>query len=362
MTEIQRVHARQLSIPFERPLITASFPIPAIDTVLVDVQTSDGIHGIGWIFAFGKKRVGVLKSMVEDLADLVIGDDPRMTERLWQRMHSAVGFVGQQGITATAMSAIDTACWDIRGKMADEPIYRLLGGFRSEVEVYASEGLWLDRSEGDLRQEAESFVERGFQAVKMRAGKLDEDEDVARIQAVRETIGPDIKLMVDANQAWSEKQTLRMAARLADFDLFWLEEPMPHGDVKGYARIRSDMSMPLCTGESNYLTSDIHRLIDAGAADILMPDLMRMGGVTGMVKAVHVCEVNNLPVTPHLFMEHSAHIAAASSNVMWQEHQPWWEPILAEPVNLRNGAIHLTDRPGFGIDIDWDAASRFEVA
>lgn len=360
--KITSVRARALSIPFARPLITASFPIPAIDTVLVEIDTDAGVRGQSWIFAFGRKRVGVLKAMVEDFADLAVGEDPSMTERLWQKMQKAVGFVGRQGITALGMSAIDTACWDIAGKLAGQPVYRLLGGHATEVDVYASSGLWLDRSRDDLAEEAAGFVKRGFKAVKMRGGAADEDEDVARVGTVREAIGQDVKLMVDANQAWTAKQAIRMADRLEEFDLYWLEEPLPHEDIDGYAQVRAAIGMPLCTGESNYLKADFVRLLQAGAADFYMPDLMRMGGVTEMVKTVHLCEAYQATVTPHLFMEHSVHVAAASPNVVWQEHQPWWEPILREPVDVRDGVIHLSERPGFGIELDEAAVARYELS
>ncbi len=361
VTKITNVAARALSIPFDRPLVTASFPIPAIDTVVVEIDTDAGERGHSWVFAFGRKRVGVLKAMVEDLADLVIGQDPMMTEALWQAMHRAVGFVGRQGITTLAMSAIDTACWDIAGKLAEQPVYRLLGGHATQVEVYASSGLWLDRSRDELAREAGEFVERGFRAVKMRAGMADEDEDVARVRTVREAIGPDVELMVDANQAWTRKQAVRMAGRLEEFDLCWLEEPLPHDDVEGYASLRPVIPMPLCTGETNYLASDFRRLLEAGAADFYMPDLMRMGGITEMVKTVHLCDAYDAMVTPHLFMEHSIHVAAASPNVVWQEHQPWWEPILKRPVDFRDGALHLSERPGFGIELDESAVARLEL-
>ncbi|MCC7105668.1 MAG: mandelate racemase/muconate lactonizing enzyme family protein [Chloroflexi bacterium] len=355
------VRARALSIPFKQPLMTASFPIPAIDTVLTEIETNAGVKGVSWIFAFGKKRVGVLKAMVEDLGDLALGEDPFMTERLWMKMYRAVGFVGRQGIAALGMAAIDTACWDLAGKLTGQPVYKLLGGSRSEVEAYASEGLWLDRSRDDLVREAEDYVQRGFQAMKMRAGLADEDEDVARVRAVREAIGPDVKLMVDANQAWDVKQAIRMGKRLEEFNLFWLEEPLPYDNVPGFAQVAAALELPICTGETNFFKADFVKLIEARAADILMPDLMRMGGVTEWLKAARLCEAYQVPVTPHLFMEVSAHLAAASPNVFWQEFQPWWEPILVEPVDFHDGAIHLRDRPGFGIEIDEARVKQYEL-
>ena len=359
--KITNVQTRILSIPFERPLVTASFPIPAIDTVIIEVESDVGERGISWIFAFGRKRVGVLKAMVEDLADIARGEDPFMTEQLWQKMWQAVGFVGRQGITTLAMSAIDTACWDLAGKIARLPVYKLLGGHRATVEAYASQGLWLDRDRDELAHEAEEYVQQGFKGMKMRVGLPDEDEDIARVQTVREAIGPDTALMVDANQAWGVKQAIRMGRRLEEFDLIWLEEPVPFEDIAGSAEVTAALDVAVCTGENNYLKLDFAHLLEARAADIMMPDLMRMGGVTEWLKTAHLCESFQTPVTPHLFMEVSSHLAAACPNAIWQEYQPWWNPILAEPVSFHNGAIHLTELPGFGIEFDESAVNKYEL-
>ncbi|MGR6924462.1 mandelate racemase/muconate lactonizing enzyme family protein [[Actinomadura] parvosata] len=360
-TRITAVDADLLSIPLERPLVTAAFPIPAIDTALVQVRTGDGHTGVAWSFAFGQGKVASLIRLITDLADLVVGSDALATEQLWARMSKAVGFIGRQGLAALAMSTLDTACWDIKGQAAGQPVHRLLGGFRDSVEVYASQGLWLDRSRDELAKEAQSLVEQGFRAVKMRAGLPDENEDVARVALVREAIGPDVKLMVDANQAWDLKQTLRMAARLAPFDLTWLEEPMPYTRVDAYAIARRTMEMPLCTGESNYLKGELMTLAAQGGADYIMPDLMRMGGMTELVKVAHQCESYELPVTPHLFMEHCVHLAAGLPNVVWQEYQPWWQPIMQEPLQVVDGRVEAGERPGFGIMLSQEAVERYRV-
>ncbi|MEO3797366.1 mandelate racemase/muconate lactonizing enzyme family protein [Nonomuraea sp. B10E15] len=360
-TRITEVLTDFLSIPLERPLVTAAFPIPAIDTALVRVRTSDGHTGVAWSFAFGRGKVAALLGLIDDLADLVVGADALATEQLWARMSKAVGFVGRHGLAALAMSAIDTACWDLKGQATGQPVHRLLGGFRDSVEVYASQGLWLDRSRDELAKEARDLVDRGFHAVKMRAGLADENEDVARVALVREAIGPDVKLMVDANQAWDLKQTLRMAARFAIYDLFWLEEPMPYTQVEAYAEARQALDMPLCTGESNYLKGELLTLAGQRGADYVMPDLMRMGGMTELVKVAHLCEGFEVPVTPHLFMEHCLHFAAGLPNVVWQEYQPWWQPIMEEPLQVIDGRVELTDTPGFGIVLSKEAVERYRV-
>ena len=358
---IDDVSVTFLSIPLEKPLLTAAFPIPAIDTALVQIQTRGGHTGIAWSFAFGRGRVASLVRLIEDLGDLVIGRHAVDTEALWASMSKASGFIGRRGLAALALSAIDTACWDIKGKVAGLPVYRLLGGYRNSLETYASQGLWLDRSRTALADEAAELVASGFHAVKMRAGLSDENEDVARVAAVRDAIGPDVKLMVDANQAWDLKATLRMADRLAPYDLFWLKEPMPHEQIADYVIARNQIPMALCTGESNYLKDEILRLVQSQAADIAMPDLMRMGGVTEWVKAAHICESFQTLVTPHLFMEHSTHLAAACANVVWQEFQPWWQPIMATPIELVDGEIVLPETPGFGIELDERALKAFQL-
>lgn len=359
---IAAVHVRQLAIPFERPLLTASFPIPGVDTVLAEVEGDDGTRGFSWIFCFGRRRAAVLKAMVEDLADVAIGEDELMTQRLWEKMAKAVAFIGRRGVAALGMSAIDTACWDLAGRVAGRPVHQLLGGYRGEVEAYASQGLWLDRSREELTEEARALVDAGFRGVKMRMGLEDEREDVARARAVREAIGPDVALMVDVNQGWTAKQAIRMAEPLGELDLTWLEEPLPFEDLDGYRRVRDAIEMPLCTGENNFLRDEFVQLIDAAAADVLMPDLMRVGGVTEWLKVARVCEAHRVAVTPHLFSEVSLHLAAASPGVSWLEYQPWWSPILAEPLELADGGIAVRERPGFGIELDEDAVRRYEVA
>ena len=360
-TLIKSVATHFLSIPLERPLITAAFPIPAIDTALMQITTEGGLQGAAWSFAFGKGRVASLVRMMEDLGQIAIGHDALHTEALWAKLSRAVGFIGQRGVAAAAMSAVDTSCWDIKGKAANLPVYALLGGFRREVEAYASQGLWLDRSRDALAKEASSYVAQGFKAVKMRAGTADEDEDVARVRSVREAIGPGCKLMVDANQAWDLKQTLRMGRKLEEFDLFWLEEPMPFRQVGDYTRATETLTMPMCTGESNYLKDEILDLVQHRATDYAMPDLMRMAGVTEWMKAAHLCEAHDVKVTPHLFMEHSAHLAAACPNVVWQEYQPWWQPVMEQPIDFVNGNIRLSDKPGFGFELSAKALAQFKV-
>ncbi len=358
---ITEVRARVVSIPLARPLMVATFTLPAIGSVLVDVRTDAGASGIGWMFAFGPKRLRAIQLLVEDLGGLLIGEDALAIERCWQTMWKSITFIGHSGVAVLAMAPLDTALWDIAGKVAGLPLYRLLGGARDRVEAYASEGLWLNLSVDELQREAEGFLRRGFRAMKLRVGKPDAEEDLVRVRAVREAIGPGAKLMVDANQGWDAPTAIRRGRRLEEFDLTWIEEPLPYEDIEGCAAVAAALDTPICTGETNYTSEDFRRMCQAGTADILMPDLMRMGGVTEWLKAARVCQAFRRPVTPHLFMEASAHLVAACPNAIWQEHMPWWEAILKEPVDFRDGMIHLRDRPGLGLEWDEKAVAKFEL-
>lgn len=359
--KIQSIRTRMVSIPLERPLITATFPITAIDTVLVDVHTNDGLSGLGWVFAFGRGRVRGIQSMIDDIGALIVGEDAGQIERCLQKMRNACTFIGHTGAAVIAISPLETALWDIAGKAAGMPLAQLLGGHKSAIEVYASEGLWLNQSIDELQKQAAGFIARGFTAMKMRAGKANVDEDLARVAAVREAIGPDAKLMVDANQAWDVPTALRFARGCEESQLLWLEEPVYYQDYAGMARIASESTTPLCVGETNYAIEDFRRLCQEGCGHYIMPDLMRTAGISNWMKVAHLAEAFQLPVTPHLFMEVSSHQACALPNAVWQEHQPWWEPIWKEPVDFRDGKIHIRERPGLGVEWDENAVNRYLV-
>lgn len=358
---VRSVEVTLLRVPLSRPMRTATFEIPGIDTALVQVRTAGGLEGVGWAFGFGKGRAASIARMVEDLSPLIVGADPTQTARLWQVISNATAFTGRKGIGALAVSAIDTACWDVAAKSADVPVFRLLGGSGDPVTAYASQGLWLDRSRDELVSEAAGMVESGFGAIKMRAGLANQDADIERIAAVREAIGPDVKLMVDVNQGWDVATTARMSRRMEPYDIFWLEEPYPVERTDWYRQTSGQFGVPLCTGESNYHAAEIAELVTGPGPDYLMLDLMRMSGVTEWMRAAHVCGVFGRTISPHLFAEHSIHLAAASTNCIWLEYMPWWDPILSEPLEPKDGCIAPPDRPGFGIELDGRAVARYQA-
>jgi L-alanine-DL-glutamate epimerase-like enolase superfamily enzyme len=360
MSKIVDVRPHLLSLPLPRPLRTASHDIRAVDTVVVEMRTDTGAAGAGYCFAFGRHRARALHALVEDLIPLYQGQPPAAARALHEAAWRSINFLGHAGAAVMALAALDTACWDLAAQDAGLPLVRLLGGQRDRVPTYASSGLWLDASIDDLVAEAERFVAQGHRAVKMRLGR-GPSEDVERVGRVREAIGPDIRLLADANQGWDEMTALRVGAALEVFDLFWLEEPLPYEDLAGHARVAAALRTPIASGETEYGVLGMKRYLDARAADVLMPDLQRMGGVTGFLKAAALCEAFHVPLSSHLFVETSAHLLAAAPHALICEHMDWWEVLFDEALQVREGMLLLPERPGLGVRLRQEALDRFRA-
>ncbi|MEK9833216.1 MAG: mandelate racemase/muconate lactonizing enzyme family protein, partial [Rhodospirillaceae bacterium] len=250
-------------------------------------------------------------------------------------------------------------CWDLAARAAGVPLYRYLGGAATRVETYASSGLWLDRTVDALVDEARGFVDAGHRAMKVRVGQADFMADVARVRQVREAVGPDITLMVDANQAWPESVAIRAGREFEALDIFWLEEPVFYTDLEGCARIAAALDMRVATGETSCGSAAMKQHLDVRAADVLMPDLQRMGGITDYLNACALCAAYNQPVSSHLFTEASAHVLAAQPHALMLEHMEWWEELFADPLPVEDGAVILPDGPGLGLTLRQDALSDF---
>ncbi len=348
-----------IRVPLPRPLKVSTFDLPGVDTCCVTLRTREGLSGVGWCFAFGAERLRALAAMVRDQFSTLIGKDPRNTEENWAAMRKSVSFVGRDGVSAHAIGALDTACWDIKAKAEGVPLWKLLGGERTEISCYASEGLFLNDSVDDLQREAEGLLARGHTAMKLRAGKPGLAEDAARARAVREAIGSGTALMMDANQGWSVDQAKAACGALEEFGLEWIEEPVDYEDVRGCAEVAAASNIPVCQGETSYNPRGMRHLLVAGAADVLMADLQRMSGVTGWLQAAAIAREYGKPITSHLFHEVSAHLMSAVPEAVWCEHMPWWEIILEEPMEMKNGHLQLTEKPGLGIEWNDAAIQKF---
>ena len=252
------------------------------------------------------------------------------------------------------ISAIDGALWDALGKVAGLPLYRLLGGAQDRVPAYHSGGLWLSRSLDELVTEAHGFLDQGFRAMKMRLGKADPTEDAARVRAVREAIGPDVALMADANQGQTEAQAIRLGRMLEEFSLTWLEEPLPAWDLDGLARVAAALDTPIASGETEYTRYGFRRMLELRSADILMPDLQRVGGVSEFMRVGHMAQAHDVAVSSHLFPETSIQVLGALSNASYLEYMPWFSELYVEALEFVDGQALVPERPGWGFSFDWD--------
>jgi L-alanine-DL-glutamate epimerase-like enolase superfamily enzyme len=359
--KITALRTARVEIPIEPPLKTSIHQIRSVGCVLVFLDTDEGLVGEGYTFTLSAERLDVLDALIKSLEPIVVGCDPFDVEAIWRGMWNDIHFIGRAGLTIFALSAIDTACWDIIGKATGKPLYKLFGGCRESIKTYASGGLWLSLSVDELVAEAKGFIDQGFRAMKARLGKPNIDEDIERIAAIRDAIGPDIDLMADANQGLTVDHAIRLGRKLEEFKLVWFEEPVPTHDHEGHAAIAAALDTPIASGETEYTHQGIKRMIDAKAADILMPDLQRMGGLTEFRKVAALAEAHDIPVSPHIFSEQSLAIAGSAPNCNYLEYMPWFEPLYNEAMTVDEGMVAMPDRPGIGFTFNMDAVDRYRI-
>ncbi len=359
--KITRLRTQVVHLPIDPPIQSSIMgALRTTDCVLTFLDTDDGLTGEGLVMTINNRRLGVIHEMIRNLEDLVIGLDPRLGGSLNARAWKELNFLGYEGVSIIGLAALDMAMWDLRGKAAGLNVAHLIGACRASVPTYASGGLWLGGSLDDLQKQARGFVDRGFRGMKTRVGPGDPSVMVARVRAVREAIGPDIALMVDANQQMTVKQAIRIGRMMEDLNLTWFEEPVICHDHQGEAQIAAALDTPIASGETVYTHRGILDMLEARAADVLMPDLQRMGGPSEFLKAGHLCEAFHVPCASHLFPEMSLSLLAALPGGFYLEHMPWFEPIYRERIELdANGHAVVPDRPGWGFSFDPDAIRRF---
>jgi L-alanine-DL-glutamate epimerase-like enolase superfamily enzyme len=339
-------------ITLPRPAVGGLGPIRTLGVVAVLVETDAGLVGEHALITLHGRHGRVLDEMVQSLVPLVVGRDPTASTAFWADAWRQNNFVGHKGVAVMGISALDGALWDLRGKAAGLNIAALIGQARPAVPTYASGGLWLDRSIDELQAEAQGFVAQGFRAVKMRLAPGPLPATEARVRAVREAIGPHIALMADANQQLTEAEAIRMGRMLERYDLTWFEEPLPAWDLPGVARVAAALDTPIASGETEYARYGFRQMLELRSADVLMPDLQRVGGVTEFVRVAHLAAAFDIPVSSHLFPEMSLSVLAGLENATWLEHMPWLSPLYHETIELRDGAAVVPDRPGWGFTLD----------
>jgi L-alanine-DL-glutamate epimerase-like enolase superfamily enzyme len=349
-----------LRLPLAEPLGNATATIHEFSCLAIFLDTAEGLTGENLIFTIRPEQLPVLDAMVKALAEAAIGRRPDETEAFWSEAWRRINFLGFAGVSIMGISAIDGAMWDLRGKAANRSVADLAGRSRDKVPAYASGGLWLNQSETSLVAQAESFAAQGFKAMKLRlAGRA--ETDLPRLRAVRRSIGDGIALMVDANQAMNAPDAIRLGRQMEEYGIAWFEEPLPAHDIEHLADVAAALATPIASGENEYTRHGFLGMIEARAADILMPDLQRVGGVSEFLKVGHLAAAHDLPVSSHLFPEQSLQLMAALPNATLLEHVDWFAPLYQERLELVDGGFALPDRPGWGFGFDAGALKRFGI-
>lgn len=357
---IREIIARPVKVPVKRPPVSASGPIPHATLVLVDVQTDAGLTGHAYLFTF---TAGMLKPVVEAIrgvADLYRGE-PVAPADLDAKVRARLKLLDTPGLLGLALNGIDQALWDVAAQARGVPLAVLLGGSVRPIRAYNSCGLWIQPA-ATVADEAEALLAEGhYAAVKMRVGRDSFAEDLAAVRAVRRRLGDAVTLMCDFNQRLTVAEAIQRGRALDDEGLYWIEEPTRHDDYDGYAKIRQAVRTPIQTGENLLNTHAFAQALQAKSLDYVMPDVQRIGGVTGWMRAAALAHAHGIEMSSHLFPEYSAHLLAVTPTAHYLEYMDWANAVLAEPLRIERGFAHIPARPGAGVQWDEGAVARYLV-
>jgi mandelate racemase len=355
---VRAVRSTPVEVPLKFVLGTSQGVLRQVPLLLVDLETEEGVTGRCWLFCYLRAAAPAIASLLTEVERLTKGErlDPAA---LWAKLTRRFTLIGVQGIVRMAVAGFDTACWDALAQAAGQPLCRMLGAEPRPIPAYNSCGLGLMDDLGVLAAEAETLLAGGFRAVKLRLGYPTLAQDIAAVQAVRKRIGAGTKLMVDYNQALTREEALQRGRALDAEDVYWLEEPIRHDDYAGAAALACELKTPIQIGENFSLPAAMAEAIERDAADYVMPDLERIGGVTGWREAAEIAAVNRVPMSSHLFPEVSAHLLAATATCHFLEYVDWANVLLQEPLAIVDGHAVIPERAGNGLQWDQAAVARY---
>ena len=345
----ESVRVRAVSIPMRRPIVAKVGTFAEWPFILIDVKTKEGIVGHSYLEPYLKKAVRYIGPMIEDMAEAFKGRQLAPLD-LYRDVIGKLHLLGRQGVSVIAAAGLDMAIWDALAKAAGLPLAELLGGSVGKVRTYNTNGLWLLPLD-KLGKEATELVDEGnFSAIKIRLGRPKLADDLKALELVREAIGKDIHLMCDFNQGQTLQEAIWRCHALDDQGLYWFEEPVVYDNYAQSAQLARELKTPVQIGENIYGPRSFFDAVQAQAADLYMPDLMRIGGVTGWMRAAAIAGAAGHPMSSHLYPEVSAHLLRATETADWLEWRDWGNLIIAEPFEVVDGQAVVPDRPGNGIE------------
>jgi L-alanine-DL-glutamate epimerase-like enolase superfamily enzyme len=355
VSKILQAEAFLVDIPVETVRTDAVQAFLKQETVFVRVTEADGYVGLGYTYTIGTGGTAVLAMLRDYLLPRLVGQDATQVEGVWMDLFAATRATTTGAITSLALAAVDTALWDIRCLRSGLPLWREAGGFRDRVPLYDTEGGWLHLTTDELVRGAVQSRDAGWPGVKVKVGKPHVAQDLERLVAVRDAVGPTMHLMVDANQSMTLAEARRRAAAYETVDVFWFEEPMPADDVAGHAQLAMSTSVPVAVGESLYSLQQFGQYLRSGAASIVQVDVARIGGVTPWLKVAHAAEAFNVKVCPHFLMELHVSLTAAVPNGLYVEHIPQLRSVTRSGFRIEDGHALAPVAPGLGLDWDQDS-------
>ena len=346
---LNRIEARPVVLKLERPISARIATITDWPLILIDLYTDQGVIGRSYLEPYVANAMRYLIPALEDLGEAVKGRQLAPVE-LYEAGRKSLHFVGYEGLSMIAVSGMDMAVWDALAKAANLPLCVLLGGSVGPVPAYNSNGLWLKTPDEVAREAVELRDEGGFRGLKLRLGRDRLDDDLATIMAVRDAVGDDMALMVDFNQGLDMGQALERCHAIDDLGLTWIEEPIVYDNLEGFAQLTAELITPIQIGENFYGPRAMQTALNMKACDFVMPDFMRIGGVTGWQRAAAIAGAAGVPMSTHLYPEVAAHVMRVTETAHWLEWQNWADPILQQPYDIKDSELHIPNVPGVGLD------------
>lgn len=358
MPKITRVEIFQVDL---KPKVARSDAIQSFtmqETPMMRIFCDDGSEGTGYSYTIGNGGSSVIAMLRDHLAPRLLGKDADMVEEIWKDLFFFTHATSVGAITSIALCVVDTALWDRRCRAAGLPLHVMAGGAQHRIAVYDTDGGWLHLKPGEVVENALAAKAKGFRAVKIKIGRPNLAEDVARLTAVRKALGPSYEIMTDANQGFTVSEAIRRARHYEALDIAWFEEPLPAEDLNGHVLLSRSTTVPIAIGESLYHPAHFREYLQRGACNIVQVDVGRIGGITPWLKVAHLAETFNVQVCPHYLMEIHLGLCCAVPNATWLEHIPQLDDITESRIAIKDGYALASSRPGLGIEWDWKAIER----
>ncbi|WP_336203993.1 L-talarate/galactarate dehydratase [Nonomuraea sp. LPB2021202275-12-8] len=353
---IRHVSLSSVTLPLDVPVSDAKVltgrqkPMTEIAFLFAEIATEEGHRGTG--FSYSKRAGGPAQyAHAKEVGANLLGQDPSDIGKVYDSLLWAGASVGRSGVATQALAAVDVALWDLKARRAGLPLAKLLGAYRDSVRTYNTSGGFLHAPIEEVKARATRSLQDGIGGIKIKVGQPDLKEDLRRLAAVREHLGDDVPLMVDANQQWDRATALRFGRAVEEYGLVWIEEPLDAYDAEGHAQLAAALDTPIATGEMLTSVAEHVRLIEARAADVIQPDAPRVGGITPFLRLATLADHAGLQLAPHFAMEIHLHLAAAYPREPWVEHFEWLNPLFDERLETRDGRMLVPDRPGLGFTL-----------